>query len=188
MKMKEISSHEWTQIQPQLKGFVLRRVRDRAVSDDLVQEIYLKARAKLGQLHDGSKLGAWLFSIARNTITDYFRKNAKRPDLTELHWESEQRPLVDCVADCIQEALADLPPSYREALELAEMQNVPQTELAARLDISYSGAKSRVQRARQMLRSKMDERYKIEMDRYGNVLVCKSRTPCTCSEKSEDCL
>lgn len=185
--MKEISSTEWTEIQPQLKGFVFRRVRDRAVSDDIVQEVYLKAQGKLGQLHDGSKLNAWLFSIARNTITDYFRTNARRPDPHSIDWESEQRPLVDCVADCLQEAMAGLPAPYREALELADMQDVAQTELAARLAMSYSGAKSRVQRAREMLRNKMDERYKIEMDRYGNVLVCESRKSCDCSEKKEGC-
>jgi RNA polymerase sigma-70 factor (ECF subfamily) len=185
--MKEISSTDWNELQPQLRGFVFRRVRDKAVSDDIVQDIYLKAQSRLGQLHDGTKLGAWLFQIARNTISDYFRKNSRRPDLTALDWESDQKPLVDCVADCLQDALASLPAPYREALQLAEMQNIPQTELAAKLALSYSGAKSRVQRAREMLRNKMDERYKIEMDRYGNVLVCQSRVPCTCSEKREGC-
>jgi RNA polymerase sigma-70 factor, ECF subfamily len=57
---------------------------------------------------------------------------------------------------------------------------VPQKELAVRLGISYSGVKSRVQRARQMLKEKMEALYHIKTDGYGNVLVCEDRVPCGC--------
>ena len=76
--------------------------------------------------------------------------------------------------------LETLPKKYQEAIQLTEIQNLSQTDLAKKLNISYSGAKSRVQRARQMLKKKMDEQYLIEMDTYGNVTVCESRVPCSC--------
>ena len=79
--------------------------------------------------------------------------------------------------------LTTLPAKYREALELIELENLSQLDLAKRLNISYSGAKSRVQRARQMLKEKMDESYNIQLDKYGNVLVCENKTPCSCPQR-----
>jgi RNA polymerase sigma-70 factor (ECF subfamily) len=78
--------------------------------------------------------------------------------------------------------LVTLPEKYREALELTELKNMSQLQLAEALHISYSGAKSRVQRARQLLKEKMDKLYVIKMDAYGNVVVCENKVPCKCSE------
>jgi RNA polymerase sigma-70 factor (ECF subfamily) len=98
-----------------------------------------------------------------------------------MDWEAESQPLNDCVVGCLQDMMATLPDKYRQALELTELKNHSQIELAQRLNISYSGAKSRVQRARQMLKEKMEETYLIRFDAYGNVIVCEDRAPCSCS-------
>jgi RNA polymerase sigma-70 factor (ECF subfamily) len=82
------------------------------------------------------------------------------------------------VSGYLNELLPTLPDKYREALQLTEIENLSQLELAERLGISYSGAKSRVQRARQMLKEKMDEVLIVKTDAYGNAIVCKDRTPC----------
>jgi RNA polymerase sigma-70 factor (ECF subfamily) len=80
----------------------------------------------------------------------------------------------------LQQLVLTLPQKYREAFQLSELEDVSQTQLAQQLGISYSGAKSRVQRARQLLRSKMEELLIIKTDPYGNVLVCRDRNPCCC--------
>ena len=76
--------------------------------------------------------------------------------------------------------MATLPDKYRVPLELTEIENVSQYEVAERLGITYSGARSRVQRARKLLKEKMDELYVIETDAYGNILTCVDRVPCCC--------
>ena len=73
-----------------------------------------------------------------------------------------------------------LPAPYRDALIKAEIENIPQTELASALGLSHSGAKSRVQRARKMLREKLTNLYKIETDCYGNIILCEDKKPCSC--------
>ena len=90
--------------------------------------------------------------------------------------------MKDCVISCLGEMLLTLPEKYRQAIELTELQNLSQTHLAEKLNISHSGAKSRVQRARQMLKDKMEAAYHIKMDRYGNVIVCEDRFPCQCNQ------
>jgi RNA polymerase sigma-70 factor, ECF subfamily len=174
----------WSQTQDKLKSFVFRYTKDKTTADDIVQDVFLKVYSKLGQLKESEKITGWIFQIARNTITDYFRVRNKPIEAFELDWESESKPLNDCVSSCLHDMMRTLPEKYRQALELTELKNLPQLELAKELNISYSGAKSRVQRARQMLKEKMDEAYLIKFDSYGNVIVCEDRIPCSCAEKN----
>lgn len=76
-----------------------------------------------------------------------------------------------------------LPDEYRIPLALTELENQSQYQVAQALNISYSGARSRVQRARKMLKQKLDELYYIKTDSYGNIIVCEDRDPCCCSRK-----
>jgi RNA polymerase sigma-70 factor (ECF subfamily) len=73
-----------------------------------------------------------------------------------------------------------LPPIYREALELTEYDGLSQVELARRLGLSVSAAKSRVQRARALVRATVDRCCHFEVDRYGTVLGYTPR-PHRCS-------
>jgi RNA polymerase sigma-70 factor, ECF subfamily len=61
---------------------------------------------------------------------------------------------------------------------MTELQNMSQLEVAAKLGLNYTTAKARVQRARQMLKEKMDEILIVKTDGYGNVILCKDRGPC----------
>jgi RNA polymerase sigma-70 factor, ECF subfamily len=179
-----MQNFHWNKTQQKLKAFVFRRVKDKALADDIMQDVFLKVHAKLDQLKDIEKISGWIYQITRNTITDYFRNKSKTISAYDLDWESEHQMLNDCVSSCLQEMLLTLPEKYREALELTEIKSLSQTELAQQLNISYSGAKSRVQRARLMLKEKMEETYHIKTDSYGNVIVCENRVPCGCNQDS----
>lgn len=171
-----------------LRGFIYKRVKDKQLTDDIVQDVFLKVQDKIGQLQNDEKITGWIYQIARNTIVDYYRSKSKSIQVEELDFESDHNQLNDCVHYCLQEMLLTLPDKYREAIELTEIRNLSQIELANMLGISYTGAKSRVQRARQMLKERMEEHYKIKMDSYGNVIVCENRLPCNCAQSfQEDC-
>ncbi len=172
----------WSVAQSELRRFIYSRVRDSFTTDDILQDVFIKVHTRFGQLRDSDKLKSWLFQIARNSITDHFRAQKKTITDTELRWDSEGPGLNDCVSYCLQEMLLTLPEKYRVALDLAEIQGLSQIELAKRLNVSYSGAKSRVQRARLMLKEKMAEQYRIKTDRYGNVVVCENKLPCNCPQ------
>lgn len=178
----EIMLERWINFQGKLKSYIYSKVRDKALAEDLTHDVFIKVQSKLEQLHEKEKLNHWAIRIAQNAITDHYRRQAKAIAITELDWNDQRDPLQDCVTECLQEMITTLPPKYREALELAELQNFSQTELATKLNISYSGVKSRVQRARQLLKKKMDEQYNIQVDKYGHVLVCEDRVPCNCNQ------
>lgn len=173
-------------IKGELHAFVSKRVRDPLLADDIVQDVLLKIYLKIAQLKQSEKLMAWVYQIARNTIVDHFRQR-KLPDVTMMDWESETNRLNECVALCLQKVVLTLPAKYREAFQLSEIDNISQTQLASQLGISYSGAKSRVQRARQLLRKKMEELLVIKTDAYGNVITCEDRRPCCGTPGKADC-
>jgi RNA polymerase sigma-70 factor, ECF subfamily len=164
--------------QQELTGFVFKRVKDKALTEDIVHDVFLKVQNKIGQLHEQAKLTSWIYQITKNAIIDHYRQQSRNLTATDLDWENDAPNFNECVTRCLQNMLTTLPDKYREALQLADVDNLSQLELAKRLGISYSGAKSRVQRARQMLKAKVDETLIIKLDSYGNVIVCENRSKC----------
>jgi len=178
--MNSIAVENWLKTQNELRSFVYKKVRDKALAEDIVQDVYLKVYTHIGSLKESGKMAGWIYQITRNVITDHFRKQSKALNSLDLDWSNDDSNYNECVASCLQDMLQQLPEKYREAIELTEFHNLSQIQLAERLQISYSGAKSRVQRGRQILREKMDAAYSIQLDAYGNAIACKNRLPCGC--------
>ncbi|MBL0744661.1 sigma-70 family RNA polymerase sigma factor [Chryseolinea lacunae] len=178
--MNSIAISDWLKTQNELRAFVYKKVRDKALAEDIVQDVYLKVYTHISSLKESDSITAWIYRITRNVISDHFRKQSKTLHSFELDWENQDVNYNECVSSCLKDMLHQLPSKYREAIELTEFHNLSQLQLAERLQISYSGAKSRVQRARQILREKMDIAYHIQHDAYGNAIACQSRLACGC--------
>jgi RNA polymerase sigma-70 factor (ECF subfamily) len=174
----------WTDLQQKLKVFIYRKVKDKELAADLVQDVFIKAQTNLSQLKDKKKFSAWVYRITRHVVMDHFRRNATIAKPVDVDWESATHEFNECVAYCLSVLLERLPEKYRIALKLTELENLSQYELAERLKISYSGARSRVQRARKMLKENINALYSIKTDSYGNIIACENRTSCCCKEKS----
>lgn len=168
----------WDQVQSELKGFVYKRVKDKALTEDIVQDVFLKVQGKIQHLRENEKVFGWIYQITRNTIVDHYRKASKSINPDDIDWESSPPNFNDCVSNVIQDLIPTLPEKYRIPLELTEIQNMSQLEVAERLNLSYTAAKSRVQRARRMLKQNLDEMLVLKTDGYGNVVLCKNRLPC----------
>lgn len=170
--MSVITETLYQQFHQELEYFILSRVKDQALAKDILQDVFIKIHLNLHTIKDYSKLKSWIYQLTRNTITDYYRKHKStediagiQTDITESNLQSEQ-----ALENCVTPFISQLPPKYREALILTDIKGHSQTELAAQLNISYSAAKSRVQRARQKLRTLFTDCCRIHTDRYGNVL------------------
>lgn len=169
----------------ELKRFIWRRVKNQADAEDIVQDVFVKAQLKGTQLKEDQKFSAWMYQITRNSIIDYYRQKKKVMEDIMLQNESEDyNQFNDCVIQCLQQLMFELPSPYREALVMTEIEQHSQKEMAGKLNLSYSGLKSRVQRGRQMLRQKMEELYHIRTDAYGNVIECEDRIDCGCTSYS----
>jgi RNA polymerase sigma-70 factor (ECF subfamily) len=67
--------------------------------------------------------------------------------------------------------IRQLPPAYREAITLADLEGVNQAEAAARVGLSVSGMKSRVQRGRKQLKAVLEECCRVHLDRRGTIVA-----------------
>ena len=170
----------------QLCAFICGRIPDERDAEDILQEVLIRVHARMGTLRDENKLVSWLYQIARNAIADYYRR--RRPNLVELDEtlaadESlpEEENAVARLAPSMRELVDALPATYREALLLTEYQGLTQRELSERLGISFSGAKSRVQRARGKIKDMLMRCCHFELDRRGMILDYHEHC-CCCAE------
>ncbi|MHA6247002.1 RNA polymerase sigma factor SigZ [Pontibacter sp. CAU 1760] len=165
----------------QLRGFIRKRIQDQEEADDLLQQLYLKLYKNCEQLQEVQNLKAWLYQVTRNAIYDSFRENNRCQSLgesTELPAEELPEQSRQEVEALIEPLIDLLPPLYAEALRLSELEGISQKEVAAHLNISYSGAKSRIQRGRDMLKQLFFECCHLELSHDGQVIGAQVKPGC----------
>jgi RNA polymerase sigma-70 factor (ECF subfamily) len=166
----------WENFASQLRSFIRARVRDHTVAEDILQEVFVKIHRNLPTLKASEQVEAWVWRIARNAISDHFRRaRPGEPLSTEFAGEAEVPVEVPDLSPCVRRFVGELPPTYRDALVLTEWQGMTQEQMAKRLGLSISGAKSRVQRARLQLKELLLDCCRFELDRRGNVLEMQPR-------------
>jgi RNA polymerase sigma-70 factor (ECF subfamily) len=181
----------WEEFGGHLRGFIRSRVRNDFDADDILQDVFQKIHDNLNQLEDGTRLQAWLYRIARNAIIDYYRSKSRIPSVSIedtgdhiVTQEEDSDNLNKTVASWLKDMIADLPEKYREAIVLTEIEGLTQKELAERLGISVSGAKSRVQRGRALLKEILLDCCHLEFDRLGNVIDYRRNESCCTKRQS----
>ncbi|MGG2196464.1 RNA polymerase sigma factor SigZ [Paenibacillus validus] len=179
----------WSTFHEPLKTFIVRRTHRRHEADDILQDVFLKIFTKLDSLRDDQKLRPWIYQITRHSIIDFYRKDKPFDELPEElpgTNESDEMNVNKELANCLRPLIRQLPDKYREAIELTELEGLSQKDLSEKLGISFSGAKSRVQRGRQKLKEIISACCHLELDRYGNILEYKQKNS-TSSCNSCDC-
>jgi RNA polymerase sigma-70 factor (ECF subfamily) len=165
---------DWSAFYSQLHGFVASRVRSAADVDDLVQVILERAMSKAAEAEIDNAAG-WLFGIARNTIADHYRVQARSlvaaADTLEAVGESlgvseDERAMVIA---CMEPLLNTLPSDVAQLLRWADMAGRSLQSIADELGISLTAAKSRVQRARKDFVKATRECCAITVDARGRV-------------------
>jgi len=149
---------------------------------------------KLGSLRQADRIQSWVYQIARNAITDFYRRHMPRPgdsveDVADLGPPDGADNQNRAVGAWLMLMIDRLPQTLRDAVRMYEIEGLPQAEIATRLRISLSGAKSRIQRGRRQLQQSLHGCCRLELDRRGNVIECKpasgdcpAQASCECDE------
>jgi RNA polymerase sigma-70 factor (ECF subfamily) len=176
----------WSDFSARLGAFIRSRVEDEAAAQDLLQEVFLRIHTRMATLRDSERIESWVYQIARHAIIDHYRARRSLGPIPETVHDPEelfQEPdSADEIAASLRDMVAALPEPYREALVLTEFQGLSQQELANRLGISLSGAKSRVQRARQKIKDELLTCCHFEFDRYGRIVDYWEHCCCCCPD------
>jgi RNA polymerase sigma-70 factor (ECF subfamily) len=168
----QADNHLWDEYRTTLYRFILTRVNDPAIAEDIVQEVLIKVYERLNTLKDQEKILSWMYQITRNTIVDYYRQHRPTEDIAQTMAAKETNTEEDVekeLSQCILPMVNQLPADYREAIQMAEFNRLTQKEIAQKQGLSLSGAKSRVQRGRKLLKEKLLDCCRIELDRQGKV-------------------
>ncbi len=170
----------WRRLDAALHAFFRTRVADPDLRADLVQDVLLRMHERREQLREDGRFEAWTYRIARNALIDHYRRHRSSeqlPELAEPESESEssdQAPRV--LGTWLSNQIAELPPRYREALELTELRGLSQRDAAKLLGLADSTFKSRVQRGRDLLHAELLRCCAVEIDARGHVIDFEPRT------------
>lgn len=165
-------------------NFVRKNIHDEDTAQDVNQIILIKIFLNFKNLKNQDRIKPWIYKIARNTIYDHFRKDKTLFSQLDENATISNTPETaeNELLNCINPFLNQLKPSYRQALEFTDLGGKTQKELAKYLNVSYSGVKSKVQRARHQLKRLFIECCNIETDIYGSILsVAPKKNHCSCS-------
>ncbi len=173
MKLEEL----WDTYNTKIKNYVRRKVSDEYEAEDIFQEVGFRIIKSESKATVVDNVDAWLFSIARNVIIDYYRSKDRITyfddmdalDIGEFsslelgNYNSE-------TASCLLEMAELLPKIYKEAIIESDYNGIQQNLLGEKLGLSYSGAKNRVQRARKKLKENMLDCCEVKADKRGNIV------------------
>jgi RNA polymerase sigma-70 factor (ECF subfamily) len=172
--MNNLTESTWQELHRDLSHFISKRGIDPDATDDILQDVFLKIHLRADTLRDEQKLVAWAYQITRNAIADYYRMPQRNVELSEtLADDKEDNDDDDLARDfvpCIRPLLDSLPTKYREVLLLTEYQGLSLQAAADQLRLSFSGVKSRVQRARDLLKGILLQCCHFEFDRRGHMI------------------
>lgn len=153
-------------------NFAFRLTNDEDDANDLVQDTYLKAFRFINSFERGTNAKAWLFRILKNSFINDYRKKSKEPSkvdyqdvettynsvedaemeaTTDLRTETVQ----DMIGDEVANALNSLPVDFRTVIILCDIEGFTYEEMAKILDIPIGTVRSRLHRARNLLKEKL---------------------------------
>ncbi len=172
-KKDELFDKEFFPHMDALYNFAFHLTYDEDDANDLVQETYMKAYRFANSYVEGTNAKAWLFKILKNAFINEYRKKSKQPnkvdyeDIVSYH-DSEDVQLVgtldmreeifqDMLGDEVTKAINTLPVDFRTVILLCDIEGFTYEEIAKIIDIPIGTVRSRLHRARQMLKELLED-------------------------------
>ena len=173
--------------------YIRKRINDQLDAEDLTQEVFYKlAKSDIGNLEN---VKSWVYTIAKNTIIDYYRKKKiQTEDVGDLNLEAQYNEdhAVEELSNCITPYVNALPETYRQIMQLSELENKSQKEIATLLKINYVTVRSKIQRGRMKLKELFSKCCSIKQGGKGSIMDyiqnegCKTGgTQASCSQEDK---
>ena len=145
----------------QFLGFLERRLGDRALAEDILQDAFVKSLEKAEDVRDETSSEAWFYRTLRNAVIDHYRRMGTRNRALEAlarEMEDAVEPppeLRDEICACVTRLAATLKPEYAQAIRRIDVEGAAVQELAEEIGITPNNASVRVFRAREALRKQV---------------------------------
>jgi RNA polymerase sigma-70 factor (ECF subfamily) len=136
-------------------NYVYRIVGDRALAEDLTQEVFVRVFQALPRFSLRCKFTTWLFQVTKNRVLDELRARERRPQTVVAIEDAPRLEVVDApverleTIDAIWRAIRELNPDLKMALLLRDIAGLPYNEIADSLEITLATVKWRIFKARE---------------------------------------
>jgi RNA polymerase sigma-70 factor, ECF subfamily len=162
----------WAAFSDILFRFILSRVDTREDAEDLLQEVFIKTHLNIDKFDKNTNLNAWLFTITRNTITDYYRSKKKGTEFDDSLANTlfeENTAAISQEFCCLEPHINELPEKYRQTLYKSEILGMKHQDIANEMNVSLSAIKSQVVRGRELLKEKFVSCCKYHLNQDGKL-------------------
>lgn len=142
----------------QFLAFLERRLGDRALAEDVLQDAFVKSLEKGDDVRDETSSVAWFYRTLRNAVIDHYRRNSTRSRALETlaremeHAAEPPHELRGEICGCVARLASTLKPEYEQAIRRIDIEGTPVQDFAAESGITANNASVRVFRAREALR------------------------------------
>ncbi|MEM9896191.1 MAG: sigma-70 family RNA polymerase sigma factor [Bacteroidota bacterium] len=162
----------------ELYFFILKRVRDKHLSNDILQNVFLKVHQRIDQLKDQHKAKAWAFQICRNEIFDFFKNKTVYVKKEQVEAVQEKNVDVENFC-CFDRFIEELPGSYKKVIDLTFIEGRKQQEVASQLDMSLANVKARIRRAKEILKEKFSQCCQYQENEKGQLVGTPDCATCS---------
>ncbi len=182
-------------LEQDLYRYISSKVDNKEDAKDILQNVFVKVVEKADTLKEEKATKAWIFTICRNTIIDYYRKSRMKVYNNRLDGNGEDSRFIAKEIEnakavtielerCMESLIKQLPEKYRYPIIMTQIKGIKQKDLAKEMNIPYPTIRSRVQRGKEKLKELISSscRYNIgyceflnKLDR-TNCSVCKNES------------
>ena len=154
-----------------LNNFAYHLTYNQSDAEDLVQETFLKAYRFIDKYDEGTNAKAWLFRILKNAFINEYRKKSKAPQAVDIDQANllkdedekaykgfndlREEMFQNMMGDEITNAINTLQEDFRTVILLCDVEDFTYEEIATILEIPIGTVRSRLHRARNLLREKL---------------------------------
>lgn len=183
--MKDKISKIYEQFRKPLLYFILKNVSNKNIAEDLLHEVFIKAYKNIDSLEEEEKIQSWLYKIASNTITDYFRK--KRPlniDNEDMFFEDKiEESVLNELSCCLESVIKKLPKDQKNVLDAVYFKEQSLIEYSKNNDLNLSTVKSHSKRAKEKIKKIFDECCSFQKNHLKQIVDYKYKEDkCICEE------
>lgn len=151
----------WAVDELRLAEFTVHRlVLDESDAEDVGQDVLIAVAETIGGFRGEARFTTWLNQVARFKAIAHLRRKRNEARLGHEVELADAARISSLLANrvVLRELLEDLPPHYRDAVVLRDVEQLPYQEITRRLDIKQNTAKSRVARGRALVAARLVER------------------------------
>jgi RNA polymerase sigma-70 factor (ECF subfamily) len=162
----------WQKYNQEIGRYLLKLSADSDIASELKSTVFEKLILKFDNIKDKSNIKSWLYTVSKNEYFDNFKiqKKFSNQSLENQPIEEKSNSPVRELSSCALYMISSLPENFRRPLYMSDIKGMKQKTISEKLGLSYSGLKSRVQRARMMLKENLLDCCKVETNNKGQII------------------